>query len=135
MVLTILKQVHGVIEGDKVVWRKEGEIFREKIDSKVGEVQYFYGVPELGHNVMWKDFDADPSIFLNFYHKSKSRMKPLHVLRREKQADGKYHIDTVISSVEIMKIFDETLCKVFAESEVLSLYNIHGEGLSLTKME
>ena len=49
--------------------------------------------------------------------------------------DGKYYIDTVVSSVEIMKIFDKTLCEVFAGSEVLCLYNIHSEGLSLTKLE
>ena len=59
---------------------KEGKINRDKLHKL--DVKYFYGVPELGRNVMWKNFDADPSIFLNFYHKSKSGMKPLYVLRR-----------------------------------------------------
>jgi len=62
------------------MWKKEGEIYHASL--KTLEVQYFYGVPELGQNVMWKKFDADPSIFLNFFHKSKSGMKPLYVLRR-----------------------------------------------------
>ena len=40
-----------------------------------------------------------------------------------------------MSSVEIMKIFDEPLCHVFAGSEVLCLNNACGEGISLTHDE
>jgi hypothetical protein len=73
--------VHGIVDGDVVVWKKGGNLHTTKL-TEVGELKYFYGVPELGQNLAWKEFDSDPSIFLNFYHKSKSGMKPLYVLRR-----------------------------------------------------
>lgn len=44
--------------------------------------RFFYGLPELGRNLVWKKMDQDPSLFLNAYHKSKKSMQPLVVVAR-----------------------------------------------------
>ena len=53
-----------------------------KVFDIATEVAFFYGVPELGQNLVWKDFDTDPSLHLNPFSKVKSFLKPFKLLAR-----------------------------------------------------
>lgn len=49
--------------------------------------------------------------------------------------DGKYHVETLESSIELLKIFGSSISEVFANTEVLALRNVGKEGISLTHEE
>ena len=69
-----------MLEGDKVMWNVDGKPEREPYDPKNAEL--FYGLSDVGKNFVWKRLDSDPTLFLNYYHKVKGFLKPLHVLTR-----------------------------------------------------
>ena len=72
-------QIYGVLDGEKVV--VNGQEFAAKVDVNT-DVAFFYGLPEIGQNLVWKEISSDPSLFLSFYQKVKSFLKPLQVLLR-----------------------------------------------------
>jgi len=62
-------------------------------------------------------------------------LKPQKVVMRTKE-NGRYNIQTLVSAIEVLKIMGpEAVGSVFADSEVLSLINVCGEGTSLTIQE
>ena len=77
MILTFLRiQSFGVLEGDDVVWNNE------KLSFDATNFKFFFGLPEVGKNLLWRPMDAHPTLFLNFYHKVKGFLKPQNVLTR-----------------------------------------------------
>jgi uncharacterized protein Usg len=68
------------LEGDGEVIAN-GVKISEQLDINT-DVAFFYGDPDLGQNFVWKDFDTDPSIFVNTFHKVKNFLKTLKILTR-----------------------------------------------------
>jgi hypothetical protein len=121
----------GVLDGDRVKWSGNDEPIREIYSS----VKFFYGLPEISRNIVWKRMDVDPSLYLGYYHKVKGFLKPLHVLTRTFK-DGKYTIKHLISPAEVLDIIGKSVIdSVFSNTEVLCLRNVYGEGTSLTHEE
>ena len=78
---SLLLQAFGVLEEDNyVAWTIRGKPFRKQFSF--GEFCFCYGTPELGRNLVWKPIDTDPSLCLNFYHKSKEFMQSVVVVLR-----------------------------------------------------
>jgi ankyrin repeat protein len=128
-------ELYGYIEDDNVIVYIDGE---EKILDDVdinSEIAFYYGAPELCQNIVWKEFDSDPSCFLNFHSKIQHFLRPLKVMTRKK-VHGEYIVKTIQISVEVLSMLGRSaLQSAFAGTEVLSLRNLRGEGCSLTHPE
>ena len=70
-----------MLSGDEAEWDYCGQPYKEKLDLTT-EVAFFYGLPEIGRNMVWKEVSSDPSLFLSYYQKVKSLLKPVQVVLR-----------------------------------------------------
>ena len=149
-------QSYGTLEeGNIVLWDNNGKSVRDETLDIDTEVAFFYGLPEMGRNLVWKGITTDPSLSLSYYQKVKSFLKPVQavlrsviffitieiiksgkLLRTTLPETQKYGISTLSSPVEVLRIIGQTaLQDVFVNTELLSLRNVRGEGCSLTHDE
>jgi hypothetical protein len=66
-------------DNGEVLW-DNGRLVRERVE--VDDVAFFYGLPDIGKNLVWRGVSSDPSLFLNYYQKVKSFLKPVQVVLR-----------------------------------------------------
>ena len=64
-----------------VEWDNNGVPKRDRLDIST-EVAFFYGLPEVGHNLVWKLVTSDPSLSLSYYQKVKGFLKPVQAVLR-----------------------------------------------------
>ena len=72
-------QCYGILDGSTILCTKKVDV--QAIDMAT-EVAFFYGLPEVGRNVVWRDITPDPTMFLSYYQKVKSYLKPVQVVLR-----------------------------------------------------
>lgn len=104
-------------------------------------VQFFFGVQELGTNVVWRPMNPDPTLYLNYYNRTSNITKPaqlliryifkeaewynyLHFLRVKKD-NGEYSVDLLECSPEMLKVFgQQVIDQVFRNTEVLETIDV-----------
>jgi hypothetical protein len=71
-----------VLDGSTVLWEDYGGKQRQDKVNVDTEVAFFYGLPDVGRNFVWKPINGDPSLALNYIEKVKSFLHPITILTR-----------------------------------------------------
>lgn len=75
--------MYGVLQDNVLVYEMKGKIYRKPYLPS-DEFKFFYGVPELGTNLVWKPTDTNPSLALNFYLKQIENLSSVVAIIRYK---------------------------------------------------
>ena len=70
-----------MLDGNIVEWDNGKTYQRDTVDVDT-EVAFFYGLPDVGRNFVWRPINTNPSLAVNYIDKVKSTLKSLTVLTR-----------------------------------------------------